>query len=155
MVSYYHHHKLIKFHDYKGNLEQFAQYFMDDKVLAAPFFDHILEAWAKRDHPNLLFIFYEDMKKVFLKNKTMNLFIYYELIYNLQNLRGEIEKVAKFLNKKLTEDQINLLREHLRFDNFQKNESVNNEAAKKVGEFHNDGRFIRNGNDLNYYYYFF
>jgi hypothetical protein len=68
-------------------------------------------------------------------------------------LRGEIEKVAKFLNKKLTEDQINLLREHLRFDNFQKNESVNNEAAKKVGEFHNDGRFIRNGNNPNYYFF--
>ena len=64
MVSYYHHHKLIKFHDYKGSLEEFAQYFMDGKVLGAPFFGHILEAWAKRDHPNMLFLFYEDMKKV-------------------------------------------------------------------------------------------
>ena len=60
-------------------------------------------------------------------------------------MRGQIEKVANFLDKKLTEEQINQLREHLRFDNFQKNESVNNEAAKKVGAFHNDGRFIRNG----------
>jgi len=66
MVSYYHHHKLIKFHDYKGSLEEFAQYFMDGKVLGAPFFGHILEAWAKRDHPNMLFLFYEDMKKVII-----------------------------------------------------------------------------------------
>lgn len=53
--------------------------------------------------------------------------------------------MAKFLNKQLSEEQINQLREHLRFENFQKNESVNNEAAKKIGAFHNDGRFIRNG----------
>ena len=31
MVSYYHHHKLIKFHDFNGNVEEFARYFMQDK----------------------------------------------------------------------------------------------------------------------------
>ena len=32
IVSYYHHHnKLIKHHGYKGTLEHFAQYFMDDE----------------------------------------------------------------------------------------------------------------------------
>lgn len=64
LVSYYHHNKLIKLHDYRGNLETFAEYFMNGTVLHGPFFGHILEAWAKRDHPNLLFLFYEDMKKV-------------------------------------------------------------------------------------------
>ena len=29
-----------------------------------PFFPHVLEAWNKRHHPNLHFMFYEDMKKV-------------------------------------------------------------------------------------------
>lgn len=29
-----------------------------------PYFPTVLEAWAKRDHPNLLYLFYEDMKKV-------------------------------------------------------------------------------------------
>ena len=65
--------------------------------------------------------------------------------------------MAKFLNKQLSEEQINQLREHLRFENFQKNESVNNEAAKKIGAFHNDGRFIRNGinvrKNLNQHYF--
>ena len=31
IVSYYFHHKLIKLHEYKGSIEEFAQYFMDDK----------------------------------------------------------------------------------------------------------------------------
>jgi hypothetical protein len=31
IVSFYHHHKLITLHDYQGNLEEFAQYFMDDE----------------------------------------------------------------------------------------------------------------------------
>ena len=53
--------------------------------------------------------------------------------------------MAKFLNKPLTEEQLNRLTEHLRFDNFKKNEAVNNEAPKKMGLFHNDGHFIRKG----------
>lgn len=30
----------------------------------APFFPYILEAWSKRHHPNMHFMFYEDMKRV-------------------------------------------------------------------------------------------
>ena len=36
-------------------------------VMFSPFFPHVLEAWAKKDHPNMLFVFYEDLKKVNLK----------------------------------------------------------------------------------------
>jgi len=60
-------------------------------------------------------------------------------------LRGEIAKVAKFLNKTLTDDQLTNLTEHLRFDNFKKNEAVNNEAPKKMGLFNKHGNFIRKG----------
>ncbi len=87
IVSYYFHHKLIKLHGFTGTLEEFAQFFMDDEgnernvklneltikaflskhlflVYNAPFFTHILEAWSKREHPNMHFMFFEDMKKV-------------------------------------------------------------------------------------------
>lgn len=128
IVSFYHHHKLVKLHDFRGNLEEFADYFMEDEgirnisrtcrylqekktnphllkkcypvsrhvslnllglnlaldcvmgslefiittictvlpivVLYAPFFPHILDAWSKRNHPNMHFMFFEDMKKV-------------------------------------------------------------------------------------------
>ena len=31
IVSYYHHHRLIKKHGYDGNLEDFAEFFMKDE----------------------------------------------------------------------------------------------------------------------------
>ncbi|KAI9553518.1 hypothetical protein GHT06_021436 [Daphnia sinensis] len=124
IVSYYHYHRLLEFHHYTGNLEAFADYFMTDRVYSAPFFPHLLDAWNKRHHPNLHFVFYEDLKR---------------------NLRGEIEKIAKFLGKTLTEDQLVKLTEHLRFDNFAKNETVNCEIGKEIGLMNNSGHFIRKG----------
>jgi len=57
--------------------------------------------------------------------------------------------VADFLDKKLTDDQLTTLTEHLRFDNFKKNESVNNEVGKKMGWMNPDGKFIRKGKLIN------
>ncbi|XP_046448178.1 sulfotransferase 1B1-like isoform X1 [Daphnia pulex] len=124
IVSYYFHHKLIKVHGYTGTLDEFAEFFINDEVVYAPFFPHILDAWSKRHHPNMHFMFYEDMKK---------------------DLRGEIEKVATFLGKSYSDEQLGKLTEHLKFENFQKNESVNSESGKKFGAMNEDGRFIRNG----------
>ena len=62
-----------------------------------------------------------------------------------QDLKGEIAKVATFLDKTLSEDQLDKLTEHLRFDNFEKNEAVNNEFGKKIGFMNQDGKFIRKG----------
>lgn len=70
--------------------------------------------------------------------------------YRFQNLRGEIEKIAKFLNKPLKKEQLDTLAEHLKFENFQKNESVNFEAGKKmVGFMNQDLNFMRKGTNKN------
>jgi estrone sulfotransferase len=53
--------------------------------------------------------------------------------------------VAAFLNQSPTDEQLDKITEHLRFDNFEKNESVNNEAGKKQGWMNPDGKFIRKG----------
>ncbi|EFX84144.1 hypothetical protein DAPPUDRAFT_301389 [Daphnia pulex] len=124
LVSYFHYHRLIHFHQFTGDLESFADYFMSDKVYASPFFPHLLDAWSKRRHPNLLFVFYEDLK---------------------QNLRGEIEKVVSFLGKSLTEEQLTRLTQHLHVDQFAKNEAVNYEICKELGFMNNTGNFIRKG----------
>ena len=65
-------------------------------------------------------------------------------------MRGEIVKVAAFLNQKPTDEQLDKITEHLRFDNFEKNESVNNEIGKKLGWMNEDGKFIRKGNPNNF-----
>ena len=33
-------------------------------VVWTPYFPTVLDAWANKNHPNMLFLFYEDMKKV-------------------------------------------------------------------------------------------
>ena len=35
------------------------------EVLYSPFFPHLLDALSKRNHPNMHFMFFEDMKKVY------------------------------------------------------------------------------------------
>ncbi len=69
----------------------------------------------------------------------------YVLYWSRKDLRGEIVKVAAFLNQTPTDEQLDKITEHLRFDNFEKNESVNNEPVKKLGLMNLDGKFIRKG----------
>lgn len=70
---------------------------------------------------------------------------YYLTTFQWQNLRGEIERVADFLGKRLSGEQLARLVAHLRFENFAKNESVNFEAGKQFGFMNQEGRFIRKG----------
>jgi hypothetical protein len=38
----------------------------------APFFPHVLEAWNQRHHPNLHFIFYENLKQVNYRSRKLS-----------------------------------------------------------------------------------
>ncbi len=70
------------------------------------------------------FIFYEDLKK---------------------DLGGQLEKLARFLGKEISKEQLEHLKEHLKFESIEKNEAVNNEASRKRGTMKEDGKFIRKG----------
>ena len=89
-----------------------------------PFFSHIKEAWNLRDHQNVIFIYFEEMKR---------------------DLRKVIERVAKFLDKELSENDIQMLLNHLDFNNFKNNPAVNNEVWKSFGLANQEGSFIRKG----------
>ena len=124
MVSFYHHHKLMHVHGYVGDLPSFARRFMSDQIVWNPYFKHLDEAWALKENPNLLFIFYEDMK---------------------QDLNSVIRKVCEFLEVSLNEEQINKLIDHLDIKNFRNNPAVNMEIGKDLGLFSREGNFIRKG----------
>ena len=96
-------------------------------VYYSPFFAHIFEGWAKRNHPNVLFLFYEDRKKVELQLQCILMkLIHLKCVWiKIKNLRDEIDKVCTFLGKTLSEEQLQSLLKHLHFDNFSKNEAVN------------------------------
>ena len=124
IVSFYHHNKLIKLFDFVGDLPEFARWFIRDKVFRSPFFPHVEEAWAVRDHPNMIFLFYEEMEK---------------------DLKEVICRVAGFLDTQLTEEQVTQLVEHLDIKNFRNNPAVNLEFCKENGSFNLEGSFIRKG----------
>ncbi|MCL4145461.1 UNVERIFIED_CONTAM: hypothetical protein GTU68_024105 [Idotea baltica] len=85
VTSYHHHSRLLKQHGFVGTLDSFVDHFVNDKLLYGPFWTHAKEAWDKRDHRNLHFMFYEDM---------------------IENPKGEIMKLQKFLGTNLTDKQI-------------------------------------------------
>ena len=54
--------------------------------------------------------------------------------------------MAAFLGKELSEAQIDLLKEHLQFENIQKNDKVNMEVFRTLC-FREEGQFVRKGID--------
>ncbi|XP_046448153.1 sulfotransferase 1 family member D1-like isoform X7 [Daphnia pulex] len=96
IVSFFYFHKLVKLCYFSGEMEQFVDYFINNQVCWTPYFFSLLDAWGKRNHPNLLILFYEDMKK---------------------DLRSQIEKMASFLDKSLTEKQVEKLLDHVSYLN--------------------------------------
>ncbi|XP_065060408.1 sulfotransferase 1E1-like [Rhopilema esculentum] len=124
VVSFYFHEKLIKLHDYDGSFETYFDLFMEDLILYTPYFEFVAEAWRRRDHPNLCILFFEDMK---------------------EDLASCVRKVAKFLGKDVTEQQVQILVDHLSFKKMRRNRSVNLERFQDGKILDKEGSFLRKG----------
>ena len=63
-----------------------------------------------------------------------------------QDTSGVIKTVANFLNKPLTEKQVEFIKDYCSFDKMKKNKSTNHSWFKTLGVCTEDGDFIRKGN---------
>jgi len=61
-VSFYHFCKL--FHGMRCTFDEFCDLFVHGKVCIGSIWDHVMGYWQQKDEQNLLFLKYEDMKKV-------------------------------------------------------------------------------------------
>ncbi|GBP87710.1 hypothetical protein EVAR_67106_1 [Eumeta japonica] len=104
VVSCYHFYKNHKYASFKKDLKEFWYLFRTGHCVYCPYFENIKEYWAQKNHPNLLFLFYEEM---------------------YADLHGTMRKVANFLGKNYTQEQFDSLYEHLQFSNMKKNKAVN------------------------------
>ncbi|XP_076276129.1 sulfotransferase 1E1 [Lasioglossum baleicum] len=122
-VSWYHLNTAIKTQGYAGDFPTFWDYFRNNLTPWSPYWEHLKEAWSFKDHPNLLFMFYEEMQHDFPK---------------------AIRKVAEFLGKVYTEEQIKQLAEYLNIENFKNNPMVNSSELKDCNII-TAGTFVRKG----------
>ncbi|XP_013146423.1 PREDICTED: sulfotransferase 1C4-like [Papilio polytes] len=123
-VSFYHLTSSFQSFNFTGDFKTYWGLFVKDLMYWSPFFDHLKEAWEMRHHPNMMFLFYEELT---------------------QNLSATVKRVAEFLGKEYTAEQFDELCTHLKFDNFKKNPSVGIDNLKELGIMAQKGEFIRKG----------
>lgn len=124
IVSCYHHVMLFRLMKLPNGFKSFWDIFHRNLFTCLPYFEHVKEAWNKRHHPNMLFLFYEELSK---------------------DLPAVIRRVADFLGKKLDEEQLDRLLDHLSIENFRKNPSINFEEFREYGLLNSNETFIRKG----------
>ena len=113
-VSYFHFMTKVFDHvyQYKGTFDQYIDLFMNGGLEYGNYFDHLKTAWKCRNHPNMKFIWYEDMRKDSPK---------------------EVADLARFVNRPLSEAKIEELVEHLKFSNMK--ERATQASGKRIGNF--------------------
>ncbi|XP_037795593.1 sulfotransferase 1 family member D1-like [Penaeus monodon] len=126
-VSFYHQQRLVKSAEYVGSFREYIlDFWCQDHLLRAPYWSHLAEGWARRHHPNVLFLFYEDMKEDFLR---------------------ELGRLNSFLETGLTESQLLAVAHHASFSGMKSRGATNPTAAlQEAGNFKKgEADFIRKG----------
>ncbi|XP_063902961.1 luciferin sulfotransferase-like [Zophobas morio] len=129
-ISYFHHCK--GYEGFTGTFEEFSKLFLFDKVNYGPYYKHVLQFWELRHKPNIFFVTYEEMKN---------------------DITGIIQKVADFLGKTVSKEDVKRLQEYVSFDSMKENPAVNKEFVNKHIEAttgKKDAIFIREGKSGGY-----
>ena len=120
-VSYFHHFRLFKSFKFYSTFDVFANMYRKGSLLQGGYFEMLRSGWKRRDHPNMLFFWYEEMK---------------------QDQKFWMMKIMNHIGYQLSKDKIEELCEALKFENFRKTSSMNL-AAHRHNE--NQGQFLRKG----------
>lgn len=126
VVSYFHHQRLVMCSEFIGDFAEFLDYWCKDLITQNPYWEHVREGWAQRDHPNVLFLFYEDMKEDSMR---------------------ELSRLNTFLGTSLTQEQLQTVANHTTFSNMKTRPTSNpTKAAVKAGHFkEGEQEFVRKG----------
>lgn len=108
VISNYHYWKNV--YGYEGEMSEFINAFLKDRVLFSPFHSHITNFWNIRNEENVLFLTYENMKA---------------------NLLDNVKQVAIFLGKNYTTEALRQLAQYLSVQTMRNNPSINLESYVK------------------------
>ena len=96
-VSYYHHNRLLKAHNYTGDFPTFANLYKRALVLFGSFWAQLAAFWPLRNHPRLCVTWYEEL---------------------VANRKGEIERIAAFLGKEISKEEMEKVYNFLQVDSY-------------------------------------
>ncbi|XP_075356895.1 sulfotransferase 1 family member D1-like isoform X2 [Mycteria americana] len=124
VVSYYYFYQMAKMHPDPGTLGEFLETFMAGKVAYGSWYEHVQGWWEKRQEKQLLYLFYEDMKK---------------------DPRREVEKILQFLGKEVVDAMVAKILHHTSFQEMRKNPAANYETMPTTLMDHSLSPFLRKG----------
>ncbi|XP_006984388.2 amine sulfotransferase-like [Peromyscus maniculatus bairdii] len=126
LTSYFHFTNLMANLEAENSMENFLQTFLDGRVVGSCWFDHI-KGWYEHRHDfNIMFLSYEDMKK---------------------DLRSSVLKICSFLEKKLSDEDVDAVVRQSMFQNMKSDPRANYEDIIKneIGTRNEEGKFLRKG----------
>ncbi|KAM9316648.1 amine sulfotransferase-like [Gastrophryne carolinensis] len=124
LVSFYHFIKAIVKLRYSVDWETFFDLFMSGRLVGGSWFDHIKGWYTQKEHYNILFMSYEEMKK---------------------DLRSAVLKISKFLDVKLDAQAIDVVVEKATFNNMKCDPLANYEFIPKDLANFDETKFLRKG----------
>ncbi|NXN27389.1 ST3A1 sulfotransferase, partial [Nycticryphes semicollaris] len=124
MVSYYHFSKYMNTLEDVPDFNLHMERFLAGKVVASSWLDHISGWYSHAEDFNILFLTYEDMKK---------------------DLRSAVLKICNFLDKKLSEEEVDSVVRQATFENMKKDPRANYENLPDDMVAKDKGSFLRKG----------
>ncbi|XP_060229628.1 amine sulfotransferase-like isoform X2 [Meriones unguiculatus] len=131
LISYFYFSNWLLTMESTDIIEHFLEKFLDGKVAGSCWFDHIRGWYEHRHDFSIMFLSYEDMKK---------------------DLRGSVLKICSFLEKELSEEDVNAIVRQATFQNMKSNprENYDQSINTKIGTKHNEGSFLRKGGTISH-----
>ncbi|GAB1301196.1 Sulfotransferase 1C2 [Apodemus speciosus] len=124
MVSYYHFYRMSQVLPDPGTWNEYFETFINGKVSWGSWFDHVKGWWEIRDRYQILFLFYEDIKK---------------------NPKQEIQKVMQFMGKNLDEEIVDKIVQETSFEKMKNNPMTNHSTVPKSVLDQSISPFMRKG----------
>ncbi|XP_063055183.1 amine sulfotransferase-like [Engraulis encrasicolus] len=125
LVSFIHFSKVAKALDDVSNIDEYFEDFLLGKVFGGSWFDHVKGWFENKNKYNILFLSYEEMK---------------------MDLRSVVERVAEFVGKTLTDEDIDKVVDRATFKNMKNDPLANYERSDMdLVLDRNKGKMLRKG----------
>ena len=108
-VSYYHHNRLLKAHNYTGDFQTFASLYRRALVPFGSYWAQLAGFWPLRNHPKVQITWYEEI---------------------VADRKGETEKIAAFLGMQISSEEVERVVNFLQVDSYRASCQLGNRSGE-------------------------